>query len=282
MKKYLPVIIILLVLNFGCSTSLNMVGFYFVGKKKIDTALKVFNTSVSLNSNNYETYFYRGSIFRVNQNFEKALNDADKALAINPEYDKAYYLKGLIYSETNQHEKAINEFSKALKINPNNGHYYGDRGFSKFLTDQNDEAISDLDIAIVLLPENTDYLLYRIAAYTLKEEGWDLIISDCNRAIKLNHPTPHPYKFRALAYGRQANYEKAVQDYDKFIALVPTEYVMFLRRGTCLFELDNFEKALKDFEKYLLFCPPSNKENIEFVEGKIDEIKSIISKDDKK
>ena len=62
----------------------------------------------------------RANVYKVTEDFEKALQDLDKAVELNPLNDFALAKRGFILSLQGENKKALNDINEALKINPEN------------------------------------------------------------------------------------------------------------------------------------------------------------------
>ena len=112
---------------------------------KYSKAEKDFSTYISLHSDTYDGYWYRGMIRMKRGEYSLALEDLNKAIEINPTTEAdLYYYRGMIYYNINNYEKAIEDYSKAIDINPGNGQYYYNRAAAK-VKQSNSESEGDDD-----------------------------------------------------------------------------------------------------------------------------------------
>ena len=80
-------------------------------------------------------------------------------------------------------------------------------------------------------------------------------IEDYNKAIKLVPNHSHYYLNRAAAYIALKDYKHAAEDYSKVLELAPTNALTFLQRGKCWLALNDVGKAIADFDKAASFAP---------------------------
>jgi tetratricopeptide (TPR) repeat protein len=72
-------------------------------------------------------------------------------------------------------------------------------------------------------------------------------VEDFSRAIELE-PTADDYLGRARAFRALNQPDRALRDYDKVLKLNPTQYDNYLERATLLMEAQNFQSALSDLD----------------------------------
>ena len=63
--------------------------------------------------------------------------------------------------------------------------------------------------------------------------------------------TAEDYFYRALAHADHQDYEQAVADYDKSIALDPDDAHTYFNQGLAYINLGDYEQALADFNKVI-------------------------------
>ena len=62
-----------------------------------------------------KAYEGRAEVYLNQENFDRAIQDANKAIEINKDSRDAYYILGMAYSLMGEHEKAIENFNEALE-----------------------------------------------------------------------------------------------------------------------------------------------------------------------
>jgi len=94
----------------------------------------------------------------------------------------------------------------------------------------------------------------RGAAY-LKLNDFRNAISECNKAIYLDHNYSEAYLHRANAYCKQQEFANAIVDYTKSIELDPMVAEAYNNRGYVHFEFKNFPEAIADCNKAIRLDP---------------------------
>ncbi len=87
----------------------------------------------------------------------------------------------------------------------------------------------------------------------------DVRIFGCSAVIDAGTDTKKnialAYSNRGLAYGDKGEYDRAITDYDKAIALNPEDAVAYYNRGVAYEELGNKQQAATDYQKALSLRP---------------------------
>ena len=106
------------------------------------------------------------------------------------------------------------------------------------------------DVAI-FIPEamakkREDFVTYwESASAYLKNGQYDKAIEDYSRAIAIDPNNANAYNGRGIAYRKKDQYDKALEDFNKAIAIKPTYYAPYFDRA-CIYSLQNNESAACD------------------------------------
>jgi tetratricopeptide (TPR) repeat protein len=176
-------------------------------------SMQYFAQAISLDPNNANAYFWRGTYRREPQD---AVVDFSKYLELLPngEYAfEAYISRARRYDNLENIDSALADYAKAIAIDPVTG--YGAR--SRFYELQN-----NLEAAL----------------------------SDCNKVIELDPEFSQAYLVRGDIHDRMGNATAALDDYNKVIAMGDNYYAdkwVYYYRGLIYFQLENWQAAIADF-----------------------------------
>ena len=82
----------------------------------------------------------------------------------------------------------------------------------------------------------------------MHEGNYDLAISDCNQAIRLNPKYAVAYKNRVFGYAVQGNFDQAIADFTKRSDPTPRGSA-YNNRGEVYKKMGQLDKAKQDFAK---------------------------------
>jgi stress-induced-phosphoprotein 1 len=88
--------------------------------KDYPTAIEKFTQAIELDSNNHVLYSNRSAVYAAQQEYEKALADAEKAVEIKPDWSKGHQRKGAAYRGIGDLLAAHDAYEEALKLEPGN------------------------------------------------------------------------------------------------------------------------------------------------------------------
>lgn len=91
-------------------------GFCLYRLNQTSSAISDFTTAISLDTNKYALYFYRGNAYLQVSNYRAALRDFNKLLKKRPNHPGGYNQRGLIYINLGDTTKACNDFQKAERL----------------------------------------------------------------------------------------------------------------------------------------------------------------------
>ncbi len=104
---------------------------------------------------------------------------------------------------------------------------------------------------------------------------YDKAIGDYNRALALVPNCTDALINRGLAWKMKGNFDKAIADYDQALALNPKSAQAFINRGNAWTDKGDYDKAIADFDQALAINPKyakaySNRGNVWIKKGEYD------------
>src|SRR5215467_13884456 len=82
-------------------------------------------------------------------------------------------------------------------------------------------------------------------------------IQDYDRALALNSRLFHAYNNRGLVYYKLKEYQRAIEDYDRALALNPAFGLAYVNRGVVYHDIDEYQKAIEDYNHALTRIRPT-------------------------
>ena len=249
---------------------------YKLEKKEIDVihstntilqTIEYYTKAIEMDHNFSEAYFYRGRMYGLMLEFEKAKKDFDKAIELNPNYAEAYYYRSCSY-DFSDYEHQIKDLTKAIEINPNFVEAYKFRGAVYNYICEYDKAINDFN-KVIELSSNTSILAsaYSGRASSYNGKGnYDKAIEDYTKAIELDQDKADFYLYRGGCYFDKGDYKKAINDYTIAINLYyrilePKSYlfIMFYKlRADAYFADGDYSNAIKDYTEIIELDPQNS------------------------
>lgn len=130
-------------------------------------------------------------------------------------------------------------------------------------------AIKNYTQAITVDPKDPSYLTGRAQAY-IADGRAEEALRDANAALSINSNYAEALRVRALAYARQFDYQKALDDCDEYMKKVsqpPAD--VYATRALALVHLKRFPEAVEDYSQAARMSP----ENGDYLAGKAEALK---------
>lgn len=173
---------------------------------------------INSDPNNCMYLNYRAEAYYGNQEYENALNDLNKILKIDPEYEIDYFKKAYVEHKTDNNQQAIEDYTEYLKYNPNCAAAYNNRGWAKECCEYCNykDAIEDYSEAINLDSCNCRYLNNRARAYYWNQE-YENALNDWNKVLAIDPNYKIDYSCKVHAESEIAEIDYDNEDYEKAV-----------------------------------------------------------------
>ena len=197
------------------------------------------------------TYLSRSEIYYSINKFDDAMADADTAFEICGNDAYAYNSLGIRYHNLKAYDKAISSYAKAREIKPTfSSPYYNEARIYQFGLKDNKKALEWYTKTVEVDPKNYDAYMNRANVYYSLEE-YDKAIQDVNKYLaKYPDYVPAIYN-RGLYYEDKKDYLSAVQDFNLAINYNPRYAWAHLHKGLASVHLNDFDTATKEILMFL-------------------------------
>lgn len=165
------------------------------------------------------------------------------------------HFKAENYLFNKQYEEAINIYSELLIENERDSASYIGRGFCYEMLGNLDESTKDYEKAFAI---NKAITLHFRATYYQDVKYYDKAINDCNEVIKLMPNSGDSFELRSLIYSQKGDFDKALLDAEKASLLENHSADAILNRGFVLKASGKYDKALEDYKAALELVPQNS------------------------
>ena len=263
----------------------------YIEQKRWQQAINDFNKASALNPNWDLPYFGRGWVYNQRKEYAKAVGEYDKAIELNPKYPNSWNNRGAAKSWLKQMREAIADYDKAIELKPNYVKAYENRGKAYGALGDNVRAAEDLNRAAKIdssnkgadkvieeaealvqrgdftealnllnkaaetFPDNQFVFVNRGNLYNNNFHDYDKAIADYNKTIALNDKFAWPYHNRAVALGRLGRWDEAIVDYGRAVELDQRYADAYNGRAWAYCQIKNFDAALVDANRALELKP---------------------------
>ena len=172
-------------------------------------------------------------------NYDRAIESFNKALKLSPEGDALTFTNlGATYLKMNEGDKALNCFDKAINLSPDYANAWNMRGVLYFNESDFDKARENFQQAFKLNQRN-ETVLNNLAKFYEQTD---------NRNAE-------DWRTLGSAYEKLEICDKAVNCYDKALAISPADFKSLCNLGVLAHLADESDKAVKYFKKALEISP---------------------------
>lgn len=248
-------------------------GLAYVGLEKFDKSIDAFKRALQFSPNRSHIHAALGSAFASLHQYDNALDAYKTANKLKPDDAMIQHQLGNIYSKRGKRSNAIIHHQKAIALSPNLATAHYQLGLLYSQEDRLDDAISAYKIAYEKDPELIE-ALYNLAQTHIRignrEEAQNVMqLYDKQKVVvkpiqelrgSLQRTTPPVERAKILAnigrlYLRNENYEKAVWEYEKALALNPQVIEAYNGVGIAYTMLNRFSEAIDAQQKALSLQP---------------------------
>ena len=167
-----------------------------------DAAIASLDSAIS-SSPEPDYHYLRGECFRKTWRLDQAVDDFDRTLGLNPKHARAHYSRGLIAEYRDYWDRALEDYDSAVGLDPNLSLPYIARGGIRWKRGELESATNDLNRGIKLASE----------------------------AVLANPNDAAAYRSRALAFRTLRQFDRALEDHDQMIRLLPDSVEAHIERG---------------------------------------------------
>ncbi len=132
-------------------------------------AIKDLNKSLQLNAHNPQTYCYRAMVRIDMGDLGGAIADCHQALQIDPNYTEAYIYRGNAHQKFGNYRLAIEDYSRVLQVKSDNPQAYYQRAAARLDFEDRQGAIEDYQKAANIFFNREDWTNYREALDNIKK-----------------------------------------------------------------------------------------------------------------
>lgn len=196
-------------------------------------------------------WFYRGSVFLVEENFKETIKCADNALNLDKSYYHAYSIRSVAKGKLGSIDEAFLDIERAIQAKPDDVLY---RGRATLYTLKRDykNGIFDFTRAIRHNPTATLSYIGRANLYLLSDKR-EKAIRDLEVALELSDDKKTKvfvYTNYARFFVAEKNFKKALFYLDEVNQIEPNSGT-YRRKGNILFKLKRYDDALVCYEQSL-------------------------------
>jgi tetratricopeptide (TPR) repeat protein len=250
-------------------------GNQYLNHGQNEAAVKEFTKALELDPKLSQAYNHRGIAFKRLNHFDLAMADFNRALELDPKDADSYANRGLICIAQRRFDLALKDFDLAIRYDPQLAMAYWGRGSALIAKGQRDRAIKDFNKAIELNHNTFEFFLSRGMAY-LTAGKTDLALADFKRGVEVNPQRPEGQLLLGIIYFDRGQYEQSIAVLTRGINLSPKmdheKLQALLFRAQAYEKTGEPQKALADYQAVLKAATPSMKKESSYAAMRVREL----------
>ncbi len=221
--------------------------WYLHGNNEL--ALKKLTHAIQLKKNFLEAFQVRSVVYMKLEKYELALEDCTRCLKLN-EDERTYYNLAQVYEKLDMYSEAEEAYKSSINMNRRlvQTHFaYAQLLFSR---EKYNEASNSIMQVLQLEPKYLEGIL--LQSQILAAQGSYPKANEVLSMASIDYPDEERiYIFRGDINSRMNQASYAIIDYGKAIELNPENAQVYYKRGGAYEEIRDYEKALEDYDKLM-------------------------------
>ena len=194
------------------------------------------------------------SLYQTTGNPEDTIRVLDEAVGKGISDAETLGHVGKMYRLLNQFDKAIAVLGRALAKEPNNETYRLSLARSYAGAGKQTEAIAEYQALIGINPASTTYYLEMGLSYrSLK--NYDQALAQYQKTLEIDPSYWQGYYYQGEVYREQQRYDKAAAQYQKSLEIYPTNYWTQLWCGVSYAGLNDWRRAIEHYQAAMAIDP---------------------------
>jgi tetratricopeptide (TPR) repeat protein len=196
----------------------------------LEHALTLTQQALALDDSLPRAHSLLSNVYAQHQQYDQAITEGERAIALDPNNDFSYNRQGAALNFAGRPAEALPMMKQAMRLNPHYPPFYlGDLGWTYSLTGRYTDAIAALKEATSRGPTLMVYYFYLAFSYVQQwasQQGADSqtlehALAAAQRTLALNDSSPLGHVVLGLVYLWQKQYEQALTEMERAIALDP-------------------------------------------------------------
>jgi tetratricopeptide (TPR) repeat protein len=230
---------------------------FLIDEQQAKKAIEICNKGIAAYPKNGKVLMNRAIAYEALGQTQNAVLDYNKAIALNPKSPIGYYNYGIHLLNKQKYNEAITNFDKAIAIDNKNMSFYLNKANAYYFLKNYPKAFEGYNKMIELDPTNSDayYNRANMKMDLEDKDGAKLDYDTCfillDKLIALNDKRDSKMTSQSLdivlkkagAFQSTEQFEKAANEYQKYLNFVTNDASAYDNYAYCLLEIDKIIEA---------------------------------------
>ncbi|MEO7207303.1 MAG: tetratricopeptide repeat protein [Steroidobacteraceae bacterium] len=237
-------------------------GEAYAARRDFEHALADLSKAVYLRPDDPEYLYQRALVYRQSGEATLAAADLDKVITLNPDFMWAYLPRAEIRLHEKDVDGAIADLDAVDRLAPKQADLRFVLAERYEQVNRFSRAIAQYDLWIANHPVDSKIAMAlgsRCRASAIENEDLGVALTDCNKALsvgdKKNPNYGHLFENRGLLELRQANYDKAILDFDAALKTMPKNAFALYGRGVAKIRKNKTAEGESDIAEAVKIAP---------------------------
>jgi adenylate cyclase len=230
----------------------------------LERALALGQQAVTLDDSLPAAHSVLGNAYVLKQRYDQAIAEGERAIALNPNNDESYTLQAQALIFAGRPADALRMLAQAMRLNPRYPPWYlFEAGVAYNYTGQYAEAIAALqeassrgfDFIFVHVSLALSYWWQWVSQQSPAAQTLESAVGAIHRALTLNDAYHGNHVVLGYIYLAQQQYEQALAEVERAVALGPTEAWSYAAQAEVLSRVGRTEEALEAAARALHLKP---------------------------
>jgi TolB-like protein/DNA-binding winged helix-turn-helix (wHTH) protein/predicted Zn-dependent protease len=226
----------------------------------LEQTLALAQKAVSLNDFLPGVHSILSRVYASKRQYEQAIMEGERAIALAPNLAESYANQAEALNIAGRPEDALRALEQAMRLNPRYPAWYlGHAGWAYNSTGRYEEAIAALKTLLLRNPNiltaytqlTLSYLCQWAFQLSPDTQTLEQALAAAQRGVALNDSTPWGHSLLGYAYLWQKQYDQAITEMERAIALDPTDAISLARLAETLSRVGRLEEAVAMAEQAL-------------------------------
>jgi tetratricopeptide (TPR) repeat protein len=226
----------------------------------LERALALAQKAVALDDSLPFAHSLLSMVYGQKQQYDQALAEGERAIALDPNNADSYALQAEVLNYAGRPEEALRLVEQAMRLNPRYSPLYPfELGWAYRMTGRYAEAVTALKEAVSRSPNflgahlnlTASYMQQWISQQSPDSHGLAQALAAAQRVLALNDASPPGHVLLAYIYLWQKQYEPALAEMERAIALDPNDALGYAFLAETLSRVGRPEEAVRMVEQAL-------------------------------
>jgi tetratricopeptide (TPR) repeat protein len=229
-------------------------GWQALNKSDYDRAIAEFSIVLRHDPNEVRALEGRSNAYWYKGKYDLSIADLNKVITIEPGNEHAYWNRANTYYSKHNYPRAMADANQAIKLAPNDPDTYSMRADIEAATENDKRAIEDLDRAIKLALRDKALIERREGLYEATGD-YDGAIADLGRLIALDPGNSYLLAWRSTLYRETGQRALAARDESAFIATHEKNLSGYIIAANISYEQHQYDAAIDDLNRAIALSP---------------------------